>query len=126
MPAPHRSSFLQAGHPSCRPTYSVKALKETLKYTTPSKQKQLVLSDRPTLALLASACTHIHWSFCNVTIANYGNPVVQFSKFIYSRGVLTVGATFDFRQSVQWWDLRLKCKIIGTDCHIADCGAGSM
>jgi len=27
MPAPHRSVFLQAGCPSCRPTNSVKALK---------------------------------------------------------------------------------------------------
>jgi len=27
MPAPHHSSFLQAGCPSCRPTNSVKALK---------------------------------------------------------------------------------------------------
>jgi len=27
MPAPHRSSFLQARCPSCRPTNSVKALK---------------------------------------------------------------------------------------------------
>ena len=29
MPAPHHSSFLQAGCPSCRPTNSVKALKDT-------------------------------------------------------------------------------------------------
>ena len=29
-PAPHQSSFLQAGCPSCRPTNSVKALKELL------------------------------------------------------------------------------------------------
>ena len=29
MPAPHRSVFLQAGCPSCRPTNSVKALKGT-------------------------------------------------------------------------------------------------
>jgi len=28
MPAPHHSVFLQAGCPSCRPTNSVKALKE--------------------------------------------------------------------------------------------------
>ena len=27
MPAPHHSSFLQVGCPSCRPTNSVKALK---------------------------------------------------------------------------------------------------
>jgi len=27
MPAPHHSSFLQAGCPSCRPSNSVKALK---------------------------------------------------------------------------------------------------
>jgi len=29
MPAPHHSVFLQARCPSCRPTNSVKALKET-------------------------------------------------------------------------------------------------
>ena len=69
-----------------------------------------MLSDRPTLALLASACTHVHWSFCNVPVANYGNPVVPFSKFVYSRGVQNTGATFDFRQSVQWWDLCLNVK----------------
>ena len=32
MPAPHRSVFLQAGCPSCRPTNSVKALKAVRKY----------------------------------------------------------------------------------------------
>ena len=32
-PAPHRSGFLQAGCPSCRPTNSVKALKAVLQNT---------------------------------------------------------------------------------------------
>ena len=31
-PAPHHSSFLQAGCPSCRPTNSVKALKAKIQY----------------------------------------------------------------------------------------------
>ena len=33
MPVPHHSVFLQAGCPSCHPTNSVKALKNTVKST---------------------------------------------------------------------------------------------
>ena len=40
-PAPHHSSFLQAGCPSCRPTNSVKALKESNIYNA-SREKMLL------------------------------------------------------------------------------------
>jgi len=40
-PAPHHSSFLQAGCPSCRPTNTVKALKATKKNYT-HKEKCLL------------------------------------------------------------------------------------
>jgi len=44
MPAPHHSSFLQAGCPSCRPTNSVKALKAPQRQThatqSPESSKQ--------------------------------------------------------------------------------------
>jgi len=41
MPAPHHSSFLQAGCPSCHPTNSIKALKAVQCNTTQNKHKKL-------------------------------------------------------------------------------------
>ena len=45
MPAPHRSVFLQAGRPSCRPPNSVKALKATMTHAVECYLLELVSCD---------------------------------------------------------------------------------
>ena len=61
MPEPHRSVFLQAGCPSCRPTNSVKALKAV----TSASSALAVLND---YALYKSTHSLTHWVGGKMTV----------------------------------------------------------
>ena len=81
MPAPHHSSFLQAGCPSCRPTNSIKALKEqsiiSLLRKKPTLDKE-ELSDCRTISNLS----HFQNSGTCCQIPSHGSPhFQQFTQF---------------------------------------------
>ena len=57
MPVPHQSSFLQAAHPSCRPTNSVNALKaKEIRYSKTVKSRTVSTGQKKTGSKITCNC----------------------------------------------------------------------
>jgi len=83
MLAPHHSSFLQAGCPSCRPTNSVKALKAVKAQNKIDKYSKL-------------ASTHIFYPFAIETAGTWHAMAIELTQEI-GRHITTI--TEDIRET---------------------------
>ena len=108
MPAPHQSSFLQAGCPSCHPANSVKALKANNSYSVHRKWENTLLPAMHMGKVSSERHCTIKTVVCHVVCFNL--PSVFWHSWL--------GITKSIRPvNIEWWGVGVViCLGWGADC----------